>query len=262
VSEELRRSFRGKIQGRPPACRRESGAVRDSAAETLPGSVRLRGLEHGLLARAPLLRDYFNPDAHLVRMTLDLGDPQASALAHRPLDLAVLERLAPSLARLSCPDEAPPLTAAASDRFALAHLIEHAAVALQSAVSPIAPVAGATCAYAGPVDRFDLFLACVQPALGRAAALLAMAAVRDLLDGVDRLSVHILTRDLLAFVAVDDRSSWAPEDVTAALGVATTPLRTALESLTRLGYLEAITAPFTFSSPSGLIYRRAAGPLP
>jgi hypothetical protein len=296
VSDELRRRFRDKIHGRPAARqRRGSPAPADIAVtgtlptdgpaenaaptepfedETPSDSIRIQGIEHGPFPSASPLNPRFQPGMPRIRLILDIG---ASLRRHRQSlstrEREVLLAFCPHLPDHRCAggqdiyDLLLPGDAAASgaeevnpeaDGLALAHLIEHVAIELLVSVSRSGRCSGVTCAYRGRKDRFDIFLECSDPLLGRAMAMLAAAFVRDLCSGNDRLGAHLRTRDLLGLLRASDRPTVVPEDIAIRLGWRLGEAREALEALARLGYLDPIAAPFTFSSATGMVFRRAA----
>jgi hypothetical protein len=162
---------------------------------------------------------------------------------------------------LSAPHGAPQRAspeAESGDGLALAHLIEHVAIDLIATATGTPRCSGVTCAYAGRLDRFDIFLECSDPALGRAVAILATVIVRDLRGGRERLAAHRRCRDLLAHLAATRSRHVAPEDVAASLDWTVADAIATLDGLVRLGYLDPLPASFTFSTPTGLLFRRAA----
>ncbi len=279
MSDELLRRFRDKIQGRPAGRRRVPGvAPEETSGDPPEDPVRIRGLEHGPFPAATRYNPRFLPGVGRVRLTVDLG----ARIRQRPWPLGPHERdgllaLCPRLLSHDCVgngdlgigDLLAPLTnamslrpvgggAATADGLPVAHLIEHVAIDLMVAASGTTRCSGATCAYRDRWDRFDIFLECDDPSLGSAVAILAAASVRDLCSGIDRLAIHARCRDLLFLITSTGRRSLAPEDVASALEWNLAGARETLEATVRLGYLDAVPAPFTFSSATGLIFRRAA----
>jgi len=286
VSDELLRRFRDKIQGRPPGRRRgtsvaaegvmaENAGVAETSEDDLPAdSIRIRGLQHGAFPGISDLNPRFQPGLPRVRLTLDIGQALRRRLA--PLEEGERERLlalCPRLADHLCgggsdirhllgePANDPAASAdsapAEPDGLALAHLIEHVAIELVVAAGIAPRCSGVTCAYRDRLDRFDIFLECADPHLGRAAAVLAAASVRDLLSGPDRLEVHRRCRDLLRLLVATGRASIVPEDAAIALGCGLAGAREALEALARLGFVDPVAASLTFSSSTGVTFRRA-----
>jgi hypothetical protein len=278
VSDELLRRFRDKIQGRPAGRRRVSGsAPEETLGDPVEDLIRIRALEHGPFPAATRYNPRFLPGVGRIRLTVDLG----ARIRQRPLPVGAYERdrllaLCPRLLSHDCAgnggqgmgDLLAPVTGATparpgddgatADGLPVAHLIEHVAIDLMVAASGATRCSGATCAYRDRWDRFDIFLESDDAALGSAVAILAAVAVRDLFSGGDRLAIHARCRDLLALIASTGRKSLAPEDVASALEWNLAGARETLEAAVRLGYLDAVPAPFTFSSATGLIFRRAA----
>jgi hypothetical protein len=290
VSDELLSRFRDKIRSRPAPGAREPNAPASAAEDETPAdSIRIRDLQVGPFPAAARLHPGFLPGLSRVRLTLDLG----ADLRRRTGPLTAAEReqllaLCPRLLDHDCgggseihlmlsidhepvdreagdaaggePGEEGRADRPGGDGLALAHLIEHVAIDLIVATSGARRCSGVTCAYSGRLDRFDIFLECADPLLGRAAAILATAIVRDLCAGAGRLAPHRRSRDLLVSLTSGGRRSLAPEDVAASLEWSLDEAIETLGGLARLGYLETISAPFTFSSSTGLLFRRAASP--
>src|SRR5207249_9548725 len=113
------------------------------------------------------------------------------------------------------------------------------------AVSGLTRCSGATCAHQGRLDRFDIFLECADPLVGRAAAILAVALVRDLrLRRTARLPLHRRCRDLLSALIISRARRLVPEDAAARLGCGAGEALQTLEELVRLGYLEVVPSAF------------------
>ncbi len=331
MSDELRRRFQDKMQGRAALTHRSAVANPRAAGGSLstgteglragaprPGvpaasgkvrapndTIRVGGLEHGPLPLTVLQHPALQPGALCVRLTIEVGgELRGSALRLGPRERASLFELCPRLVHHNCgsgkpihdllletyggterkpregaagkgkapagsnqaveaPDgTAPGGTALGSagpdDGLVAAHLIEHVGLELLAWTAKALETSGAACAYRAEPGRCDVYLKCDDAALGRSVALLATAVVRDLCGGRDRGTIHRRTRDLLAHFAVEGRESVVPEDVSRDLGWDLSEAREALEALGRLGFLRAVPAPFTFSSPGGILYRRVA----
>ena len=273
MSDELCRRFRDKIQGRAAPGRRPPEAPLEEP-EDLSAGLRVRELAHGPFPAAAALNAGFRPGTPRVRLTVDVGED----LRHRVGALGAPEReralrLCPGLPRHDCGDGGAlhawlraqgDLLAPGRGRpdpdpagWAVAHLIEHVGLDLMLAVSGADRGSGASCAYRDRPERFDVFLETPDPILGRAVALLSAAAVRDLCAGRDR-GVHARCRDLLRTLAACGPLQVVVEDAQRLCGWGLPEALEALEALGRLGFLEPIPAPFTFSTATGLIFRRAA----
>jgi hypothetical protein len=242
----------------------------------------------GRFAEADRLHPLFVPGLARVRVTLGIGP----GLRRRAKGLSVrqvtrLLEICPELSRHSCGagnpvqallrPSAPPAggadsspvaqpgspggTAAAAagtqpeDGVTIAHLIEHVAIDMTVRAAGGGRCSGVTCAWRDRLDRFDLFLEATDPALARTAMLLAAALVRDLCLGRTALDDYRRVGDLLATLTNRGRRDTTPEDVCDALGWGMEESLATLRTLVRCGYLEAVVAPFTFSSPAGVIYR-------
>jgi hypothetical protein len=274
VSDELLRRFRNKIRGRPSPRPHDAGDIPEIEEEAPADSIAIRDLEVGPFPSASRLNPRFIPGVPRVRLTLDLGENLRGAAG--PLgaaETAQLLALCPRLLEhdceggnpiqemLSAPHHAPPQASPGpetGDGLVLAHLIEHVAIDLIAAASGATRCSGVTCAYAGRLDRFDIFLECADPPLGRAVALLATAIVRDLCSGRDRLASHRRCRDLLAHLTATRSRHVAPEDVASSLDWSVPDALESLDGLVRLGYLDPLPATFTFSTSTGLLFRRAS----
>ncbi len=285
MSDDLLRRFRDKMRSKHTRRRGGADAPERAEAHVPPDSIRIVQLQHGQFPEASRFNERFIPGVIRIRVTLEIG---AGLRARTPLLAAAereaLLRLCPRLPEHRCagglgifdalagtgaadgeaiasaaiPDAAAgPVKGDGGDGLALAHLIEHVAIDLILTASRGRRCSGATCAHADRFDRFDLFLECAEPMLGRCAAVLAAAAVRDLCAGRDRLDLHGRCRDLLARLTGEPRSSLVAEDVASACGWSETVAVETLQALTRLGYLEPIPAAYTFSSSTGILYRRA-----
>ncbi len=281
MGDELLSRFRDKIRARPGMGGRDPGAPPQapdtSVEDEAPAdSIRIRDLQVGPFPGASRLHAGFRAGLPRVRLTVDLG----ADLRRRTGPLTATEReqilaLCPRLLEHDCgggseihlmlsidhdqPGEEAPAPAAegSGDGLALAHLIEHVAIDLIVAVSGARRCSGVTCAYGGRLDRFDIFLECADPQVGRAAAVLATAIVRDLCAGSGHLVAHRRCRDLLASLSSSARQSIAPEDVAGTFEWNLQDAIETLQALARLGFLDTLSAPFTFSSSTGLVFRRA-----
>lgn len=268
MSDELRRRFQDKIQGRPPIARRAGGQAGQEAVP--PDTLLIHPIEHGPLHSALPLNPLFRKDRDRLRLTLDLGsDLRRRVRTLSPAQREALLSFSPRIDHHDCclglgldallttgADGQPSPSATDVDGLALAHLIEHLALELLTEASAGRECHGATCALADRSERFDLFLEVSDPLLGRTAAILAAVMARDACAGLDRLDLHLRTRDLLITLATVDRTAMVPEDIASERDWTVTGARDALDALVRIGYLEARIAPFTFSSTTGILYRR------
>jgi hypothetical protein len=272
LSDELRRRFRDKIQSRPVHGRKVVPQA-EPRADGAQDPFRVHALDHGLFPGVEVLSASFAPGGMRVRLTLDLAE---EVRGRRPLLGAAESRrllgLCPSLPEHACQDPALlPLVrpgqaaraasatseSAEGDGLAIVHLIEHMAIDLISAATGAARCGGIACSYRDRPGRFDLFVECAEPMMGRAAAILASAAVRDAVLGIDRLAIHLRCRELLVALGAGGRPRIVAEDVAEDLGWSLREAHAALEAVVRLGYLEPLPGAFTFSSATGTIFRRA-----
>lgn len=284
MPDELLRPFRDKIRGRTPAARPADEPPDPDGEETPPDTILLRDVVVGPFPEAARLHSGFVPGIPRVRLTLDVG----AGLRKRPGPLGeeetrALLRICPRLLDHDCGGNGllgdllsgtgtvvaagPEPEAAAAPRATgpgegdglyLAHLIEHVAIELIVAATGVPRCSGATCAHAGRLDRFDIFLECADPLAGRAAAVLAAALVRDLRLGfTDRMSLHRRCLDLLTLLASAGDARLVAEDVAVRMECGKEEALQALQEMVRLGYLDAGPAAYVFSSPTGVLFRRA-----
>ena len=284
MPDELLRPFRDKIRGRTPTARPADEPADPDGEETPPDTILIRDVVVGPFPEAARLHSGFAPGIPRVRLTLDVG----AGLRKRPGPLGAEEtrallRICPRLLDHDCGGNgllgdllsgagtgaarSPGLEAAAAPRAAgpgegdglyLAHLIEHVAIELIVAATGVPRCSGATCAHAGRLDRFDIFLECADPLAGRAAAVLAAALVRDLRLGfTDRLALHRRCLDLLTLLASAGDARLVAEDVAVRMECGKEEALQVLQEMVRLGYLDAGPASYVFSSPTGVLFRRA-----
>lgn len=290
MPDELLRPFRDKIRGRTPAAKPADEPADPDGEETPPETILIRDVVVGPFPEAARLHAGFTPGVPRVRLTLDVG----AGMRKRPGPLGAEEtrallRICPRLLDHDCGGNgllgdllsgagtvaAPGTVAAAGpgpeaasapraagpgegDGLYLAHLIEHVAIELIVAATGVPRCSGATCAHAGRFDRFDIFLECADPLAGRAAAVLAAALVRDLRLGfTDRLALHRRCLDLLTLLASSGDARLVAEDVAVRMECGQEEALQALQEMVRLGYLDAGPASYVFSSPTGVLFRRA-----
>lgn len=280
MSDELLRPFRDKLRGRASASRSAGEHMDAPAEEVRPDTILIRDVAVGPFPEALPLHPGFTPGVPRVRLTLDVG----LGLRKKPGSLGVeetkallefcprlldhdcgsggsLRRLLTGANRLAGTVSSVPADGAADERdgLNLAHLIEHVAIELIVAVTRVLRCSGATCAHAGRLDRFDIFLECTDPLAGRAAAILAAALVRDLRIGqTDRLILHRRCLALLTHLAPAEDTRMVAEDVALRLACGRDEAMQTLQEMVRLGYMEAGPAAYLFSSPTGVLFRRAA----
>ena len=278
MTDELLRPFRDKIRGRPPVPKAPEASPSALEDEAPGDAVLIREVRVGFFPEVSRLHPGFVPGIPRVRLTLDVG----ARLRRNPATLhaegrAALLDLCPRLRDHDCGagDEIHHLLAAdegagagaratapdsdEQDGLAVAHLIEHVAIEMIVGVSGVLRCSGVTCAHRDRLDRFDIFLESLDPLLGRAAAVLAAAVVRDLcLRRTGRLALHRRCRDLLALLSSSRAASMVAEDAGARLGCSPDEGLQVLEELVRLGYFRAAPSAYLFSSATGVLFRRAA----
>lgn len=275
MSDLLRRRFRDKLPPRPHSTPQQPDVAEADDLSVPADSLRVIDLEHAPVPEAEMLNNRFTADLPLIRLTVVLGSEVAGRT--RPLNAEERGRLlalCPYLPLHGCGAEGgildllSPLggpqslageTANEGDGMTTAHLIEHVALDLTATAGGGVPHAGATCSHADDPARFDVFLQCEDSDLGRAMALLAVAAVRDLGSEIDRTVTHTRSASLLADLIAAGRTHIVPEDVADRRGWTIEEARDALEELVRLDFLEPIRAPMTFSSTGDLLFRRCRG---
>ncbi len=276
MSDELLRPFLHKLRARPQPSR-SAEETPDAATEEIPAdAILIQDVRAGSFPEAASLHPGFVPGMPRVRMTIDLGAEFRGRAPLGPAETAALRDFCPHLAAHECGSGDPiaallsgmdaaggrPDTVAGigdeQDGLFLAHLIEHVAIEIIVAVTGGPRCSGATCAHQGRLDRFDIFLECADPLVGRAAAILATALVRDLrLRRAARLTLHRRCRDLLAALVSTRAPRLVAEDAAARLGCGAEEALQTLQEMVRLGYLEVVPSAYLFSSSSGSLFRRA-----
>ena len=280
MTDELLRPFRDKLRGRASAGKRAGDPADPPAEEVRPDTILIRDVAVGPFPEAVSLHPGFTPGVPRVRLTIDVG----LGLRKRPGPLGVeetkallgfcprlldhdcgsggsLRRFLNGAHRLAGTVSSVPEGGATDERdgLNLAHLIEHVAIELIVGVTRVPRCSGATCAHSGRLDRFDIFLECTDPLAGRAAAILAAALVRDLRIGqTDRLNLHRRCLALLTLLAPAEEARMVAEDVALRLACGRDEAMQTLQEMVRLGYMEAGPAAYLFSSPTGVLFRRAA----
>lgn len=168
--------------------------------------IQIAKTNYGLVPSAVSLNPCFDPAKPLFVATLDIRwedkDPLTS-IAHLEEELL---RFSPSFTRHACRgDEAyhvflkkRPETGKGERRrvreqgpprmefdgaLALAHIVEHAAIDFQCAITGADRCSGVTGAHREPANRFDIFLECTDVRAGRCALVLALSWVASALSG-------------------------------------------------------------------------------
>ncbi|HEV8702523.1 MAG TPA: hypothetical protein VGV60_14710 [Candidatus Polarisedimenticolia bacterium] len=130
---------------------------------------------------------------------------------------------------------------------ALAHLIEHAVIDFESAITHERRISGVTGARLRPPGRYDVMVECPEPAVGRLC--LAMAIV-SLTGAADSHPPGRREQDLLATARATYRHPgqvWTPPGLARVLGWPIARAEDALSSLRDLGYLAPLPSTMNFS---------------
>jgi hypothetical protein len=217
--------------------------------------IRVIATAYGPLPSARSLNPRFSSREPLLLATLDVvWSPVDPVAAVARLEGALLA-FSPGFARHECRGAevyhvfapARGQSPAAGDGFeaplALTHLIEHAVIDFQCAITGARRCSGITAARRRPIGRFDLMVECSDPHLGRCCLALAVAWVSAAAQG---LALGAPQRETLAAArlayAADGRAL-QPKGVAAALGWSERQAGRALAALSQVGYL--VSTPFT-----------------
>jgi len=234
---------------------------------TLRPEVQVVQIDYGPLELAASLNRAIARDSPLLKVSLDIHwdepDP-ASALDRIEMTLAAFS---PSFREHQCRGpfayhvfrkQGPPSHGVAGDvagaegspaqtaksraqppdaGLALAHLIEHAVIDFESAITHAARISGVTGARRRPAGRFDLMIECPDPAVGRLCLALA---VLSLTGASDARPPGRREHDLLAIARLAYHHPgrvWTPHGVARAFAWPMARADAALSSLRQLGYL-------------------------
>jgi hypothetical protein len=132
-------------------------------------------------------------------------------------------------------------------RLALAHLIEHAVIDFESAITHETRISGVTGAHLRPPGRYDLMVECPDPAVGRLCLALAIVS---LTGAADSRPPGRGERDLLATARATYRHPgrvWTPPGLARVLRWPIARAEVALSSLRDLGYLVPLSSTMNFS---------------
>ena len=213
--------------------------------------VQVVRIDYGPLEMAASLNRAIAPDGPLLRATLDIlwDEPDPVALERIETGLALFS---PSFQKHRCRgpsayrvfqkerppapvDHTPPQPL--DPRLALAHLIEHAVIDFESAITHETRISGVTGARRDPPGRFDLMIECPDPAVGRLCLALA---VLSLTGASDARPPGRREHDLLAIARLAYHHPgrvWTPHGVARAFAWPMARADAALSSLRQLGYL-------------------------
>ncbi len=228
---------------------------------TLSPEVRVVRIECGPLELAASFNHAIAPDAPLLRATLDIrwDEPDPAALDRIERSLAVFS---PSFRRHECRGDSayrvfrkkrsPPPDARTDPqpldpRLALAHLIEHAVIDFESAITHATRISGVTGARLHPPGRFDLMIECPDAAVGRLCLALA---VLSLTGAADARPPGRRERDLLAIARLTYRHPgrvWTSPALASACDWPLAQADAALSSLHQLGYFATLAYAMNFS---------------
>lgn len=130
---------------------------------------------------------------------------------------------------------------------ALAHLIEHATIDFQCAITGLKRCSGVTAAYKNPERRFDVIVECPDQGIGKTCLALAVswltsAVAGELLGSRER---QILTAARLAYRSRGHVLT--SQSAARALGVSERSAKSALAALADTGYLERTPYTINFS---------------
>ena len=232
--------------------------------------VQVVQIDYGPLALAASLNRAIARDSPLLKATLDVRWDEADAATQLHRIETALAAFSPSFREHQCrgsrvyrvfPKEELALAGAGGARgaaedarpqpfdagLALAHLIEHAVIDFESAITRATRISGVTAARRSPAGRFDLLVECPDPAVGRLCLALA---VLSLTGAADARPPGRSERDLLATARMAYRH---PERVFTPPGVARAfawPIEqadAALSSLRQLGYLAPLASTVNIS---------------
>jgi hypothetical protein len=129
----------------------------------------------------------------------------------------------------------------------LAHLLEHVLIDVQHHIARMKICSGVTCAWIDPRDRYDIFVECLEEAVGRVAFGIAVEILEDLLAGMRPAPRHLCSIHVARIA--HDHPGWP-------VATRLKPLVSkwgrnlvdeVVSSLHRSGYLQELPAAFNFS---------------
>jgi len=238
-------------------------------------------IEYGPLQAATSLNTSFSPDSRLLLATLDIewDEPDPYGVIARLED--ALLAFSGSFAQHECRGEqvyhvflgagrqfpARPEGASGGEgapcapwpfdgSLALAHLIEHAIIDFQCAITELRRCSGVTAAYRSPGNRFDIIVECPDRRIGETCLVLALFWLVSAISG-ERLGPterQVLAAARLAYGRRGE--GLTSRAVARGLGWSVREAERALAALEEAGYLERIPYSFNFS---GVAEYRVAG---
>ena len=227
--------------------------------------IRIAKIQYGPLPGAPWLNPKISPHQPLLLATLDIRwEPEAPRSAVARLEDNLLT-FSPDLAKHECRGEGayrvftarnseiPDRSAAVEwadpapaggepydGRLALAHLLEHAVIDFQCAITDAERCSGITAAHRSTSGRFDLMVECQEERIGRCCLALAVAWLTRAANGE---SLGTAEREVLiaarVFHGQDGRGLRAPV-VARKLAWSEDRARRALTALRQVGYLDEV----------------------
>ncbi len=240
--------------------------------------IRILKIEHGPFPEARSLNPRFSPDRPLLLARLDIlwltEDPVAAIASVEETLLA----FSPGFAKHECrgarsyhvfaravrrapaPAASPQSDGAANPfeaALALAHLIEHAVLDFQCAITGERRCSGVTAARRSPPGRFDLLVECRDPEVGRCCLVLSVAWLTSITQGH---TLGATERAILAAarLAHDRRGQGLrPPAVARALSWSEDQAWRALSALSEVGYL--VETPYSMNLSGVPEYRLSRG---
>ena len=247
-----------------------TGSV-EVSAPNLP-ALRTVKLDYGFSEAAVNLNRKFDPASPLLIVTLDIQWEEQDTYSSISLLEETLMGFSPTFEKHECrgeqiyhvflgagrPYPAPPEGSAAADdgstaglepfdgRLALAHLIEHAIIDFQCAITHRRRCSGVTAAYRQLAGRFDVIVECANRRLGMVCLSLAVSWLTSALGGktLGAAEKEVLT---VARLAHNRRGVLTPPAIARVLGWSEPRAQRALSALRDAGYLDQASYTLNFS---------------
>jgi hypothetical protein len=154
--------------------------------------LEIKEISYGEFAEISGLNQRFKPGSKKIKIVLDICGPGAREAEEDLTAVFVkLQRLLPSLDRHQCGEHLfedlrlgrKTLYSQVSDKItAIAHMMEHVIIDLQSKITGMDSCSGVTCGYKQPSYRFDLFVECKDKNVGAFSACFAADLLERLLS--------------------------------------------------------------------------------
>ena len=214
--------------------------------------IRVTKIDCGPYPAAPNFNPKISPTAQLLFVTLEI-----LTLPSHPID--VLRRLESSLLAISprflkheCrgpdayhvfrgnghPSDKTGKGNGLEPALAIAHLIEHAVIDFQCAITGLKRCSGITAAFRGHRRRFDLMIECPDSRVGRCSLALALAWITESLEGLPSGADQREILDAARLVYERRGQRLTPTEVAAALSWSEARAARALAALQQVGYLQ------------------------